>query len=185
MSKTVMPNEDELDKQFRELVIGASKKILQDSGSLSPHVLAYSNDALTYISLPPNKELWRAVATLGIIKSGAGAYAFVSESWVAVLDKTASLDEKRMMLRGVVMPSQHPDRKEALFVIFYYRDKPPKAVNIMFKRGSGKEIIFERESWMDADSIVDNRVGNVFEILDEMAKDVRQRLRNKEFGMGG
>jgi hypothetical protein len=166
--------------KFQEMVIFAAKEMITSKGGIAPHVLAHSKGQLAYIALPENKNLWQMITAMGVAQTGADMYAFISESWyVAVNPK--SEEDKRIMMNGVVVPSQHPDRKEGIFLIFYSRTEPKQFIGIPFKRGSGAEIILDEEM-RKMENIQDNRIGNVFEILDQFAKDLAQKRRNKELG---
>src|SRR5512136_1006039 len=107
-------------QQFQDFIVTSVKQMMEERGRIAPHVLAITKEAMVYIALPEDKHMWRLATAVAVQKSQATAYAFISEAWYYTAEKKNITEEEMKLLKsGAIMPSQHPDRREGIFINFY------------------------------------------------------------------
>jgi hypothetical protein len=141
-----------LDRLFEQFVQIAKENLLK-SGSLAPFVFLLSGPREKpqiaeivdlFYKTEADKDLLAKRIEMLIQRTGAWGYLIVNESWV--LDGDDFPDGE---LPRDILPSQHPLRREAVWVALFTYEYH-RGVAALFER-QGKHIVFTKEIPMEPD----------------------------------
>lgn len=129
-------------KSFAEAIMDHVEKIFLKVGNLQPTAILLHGDQATVIALTfentEQKDLVSGFVRDMSSELGAHAVGFAAESWLASIkeeDKDKALD---------VIPSEHPDKKEVIFVTATWKDvfgKGSAARATYIKRDEEEKVI--------------------------------------------
>lgn len=149
------------DEEFQQQIIETIKRVICKVEIINPFVImdamVKGQRSFCQIDLPEDQTVWRTLVARAVKHFNAIQYVVIADVYAAWF-KMEELDEAKKLMKHM-RPSQFPDRKEQVNILFYSKMHTPKFFSISYTRDQNNRRVFNE---VEKAEFVDNSIGDVF-----------------------